>query len=75
MSAPERWSSRSTPTTAPEIDWSRISDEAAWTTVHLAWPLSLGLSTSEVAARVGETNKWVTTRMMRLRDELEQLDA
>jgi hypothetical protein len=42
---------------------------------HIAFPISCGLSTREVAAQVGETNKWVTTRMARLRDELERLNG
>ena len=37
--------------------------------VHIAFPISLGLSTREVAAQLGETNNWVA----KLRDELEGL--
>jgi hypothetical protein len=43
--------------------------------VHLAWPISLGLSTREVADQVGETTGWVQKKLTRLRSELEQLNA
>ena len=70
---PGRNSSHSTiPTT---IDWSRISEEAAWAVTHLALPLTCGFSVREVAGQVGETGHWVTKRMAKLRDELERLNG
>jgi hypothetical protein len=50
-----------------------LSDEAAWTMVNIAWPMSLGVSRREVAARVGETGGWVTKQHETLAAELERL--
>jgi hypothetical protein len=41
-----------------EVDWKRLSPEAAWTTVNIAWPMRFGCSISEVAGQVGETTGW-----------------
>jgi hypothetical protein len=41
-------STTSIPTT---ITWEKLSETAAWTMTHIAFPISLGLSTSEVARR------------------------
>jgi hypothetical protein len=62
----------STASTPMRIEWERLSPEAAWTTVHIAWPMSCGYSTSEVAGQVGETTGWVKKRVEALRVELEQ---
>jgi hypothetical protein len=58
-----------------EIDWSGLSEEAAWTIVHIAWPIRCGLSTSEVAAQVGKTNCWVTKRLSALRRQPVRLSG
>jgi hypothetical protein len=42
--------------------------------VNIAFPMSCGLSTLEVAGRLGETTKWTTGRLDELRDELERSD-
>jgi hypothetical protein len=47
--------------------------QGAWTVTHVALPISCGLSTAEVAGRVGETTTWVTKRLKALRGELERL--
>jgi hypothetical protein len=65
-------SSVSTASIPIRIEWERLSPEAAWTTVHIAWPMSCGYSTSEVAGQVGETTGWVKKRVEALRLELEQ---
>jgi hypothetical protein len=38
--------------------------------VHIAWPISCGLSKTEVAAQTGESVVWVARRLDALRDEL-----
>jgi hypothetical protein len=43
--------------------------------VNVAWPMSCGFSTSEVAAQVGETNIWVTKRLKELRGEPARLNG
>jgi hypothetical protein len=68
-------SSASTPPIPTKVHWEPLSPEAAWTTVHLAWPISLGFSKREVAAQVGETTSWVHKRTAKLRDELERLSG
>jgi hypothetical protein len=65
-------SSLSTPTIPSEIDWKRLSPQAAWTTVHIAWPMSSGLSTLEVARQTGLTTGQVTKGLKRLRVEIER---
>jgi hypothetical protein len=42
-------STASIPTT---IQWDMLSATAAWTMTHIAFPISCGLSTREVAAQV-----------------------
>jgi hypothetical protein len=64
--------SHSTSTIPAVIDWTRLSDEAAWTMVNIAWPMSCGVSRRELAARVGETAGWVAKQLDRLADELER---
>jgi hypothetical protein len=66
-------SSASTPTIPSSIAWDHLSPEAAWTTVHLAYPMSCGFSPREVAGQVGETTGWVGKRLRELRAELERL--
>lgn len=66
-------SSFSRSATPSTISWERLSPEAAWTTVHLAWPISCGVSISELAGRVSETSGWVTRQLDSLRRELERL--
>jgi hypothetical protein len=57
------------------VDWERLSPEAARTTVHIAWPMSCGVSARAVAGRLGETIRWVNGRLDELRDELEHDDS
>jgi hypothetical protein len=38
---------------------ARLSDEAAWTMVNIAWPMSCGLSKREVAGSIGPA--WTRT--------------
>jgi hypothetical protein len=60
MSASCRSSSLSTPTTATlSVNWTSLSDEAAWAVAAIGLPLSSGYSVSEVADQLGETVKWV----------------
>jgi hypothetical protein len=62
-------------TTPSEIDWTRLSPQAAWIVTYLALPMSCGLSLSEVAGQVGETPAWVQKRLKSLRAELERLSV
>jgi hypothetical protein len=39
---------------------------------HLAFPISCGISTQEVAVQVDETCTWVKRQLERLRLEIEQ---
>ena len=41
--------------------------------LHIAWPISSGLSRTEVAAQTGESVVWVATQLELLRDELERV--
>jgi hypothetical protein len=49
------------------VAWERLSPEAAWIMVNIAFPMSCGLSTREVAGHVGETVTWVNGRLDELR--------
>ena len=55
------------------VNWAALSDEGAWVTTHIAWPMSSGLSIVEVAGRLGETKAWVTGRLEELQRELVRL--
>jgi hypothetical protein len=35
------------------VDWTKLSPQAAWTVVNVAWPMSAGFSIAEVAGQVG----------------------
>jgi hypothetical protein len=61
------------PTIPSEIDWNRLSEMGAWRMLHIAWPISSGLSRTEVAAQTGESVVWVATQLELLRDELERV--
>jgi len=55
------------------VNWAALSDEGAWVTTHIAWPMSSGLSIVEVASLLGETKAWVTGRLEELQAELVRL--
>jgi hypothetical protein len=61
------------PTIPAEINWDALSPMGAWRVVHLALPISCGLSRPEVAAQTGESVKWVTRQLDLLRAELKRL--
>jgi hypothetical protein len=61
--------------TTSATDWTeRLSAEAAWTTVEIAFPISCGCSVLEVARRLGMRQAWVRARLDELRAEVERSD-
>jgi hypothetical protein len=52
------------------VNWAEISAEGAWTTVHIGFPLSSGVSMLDLAKELGQSQKSLERRLEKLREEM-----
>jgi DNA-directed RNA polymerase specialized sigma24 family protein len=55
------------------LNWERLSPHGQAILRQIAIPISVGYSEAEVASELGTSTRWVSNRLVELREELREV--